>query len=208
MEHTRAILIWLAIGAALVLPIALAATSPLLAWRDAVYVFAGFAGIVALALLMVQPLLAGGYLPALSSRLGRRWHVWTGGGIAAAVIAHVAGLWITSPPDVVDVLLFRSPTPFSVWGVVAMWAVFVTAGIALARRKLRLRPALWRVLHFSLVIVIVAGTVVHAVLIEGTMEQVSKLALCAMVSVVSFLVILKHWPRSRGIGRRPDPNLR
>ena len=43
------------------------------------------------------------------------------------VIVHVAGLWLTSPPDVIDVLLFRSPTPFSAWGAIAMWAVFAAA---------------------------------------------------------------------------------
>ena len=33
--------------------------------------------------------------------------------MAVAVVIHVAGLWITSPPDMIDALLFTSPTPFS-----------------------------------------------------------------------------------------------
>ena len=113
MSPARKFLIWTALGAAIAVPIAAAATSPLLAWRDPVYIAAGFAGIVAMASLLLQPLLVGGYLPGLPAPRGRRVHRAIGGILVAAVALHVAGLWVTSPPDVVDVLLFRSPTPFS-----------------------------------------------------------------------------------------------
>ncbi len=63
--QARAILIWAILTAVVVLPIAVAATSPFLAWRDPVYIIAGFAGVVSMALLLLQPLLAGGYLPGL-----------------------------------------------------------------------------------------------------------------------------------------------
>ena len=172
-------LIWVALAAAICVPIAAAAASPLLAWRGPVYILAGFAGILALGLMLVQPLLIGGYLPGLSGRLGRRAHHWTGGALMVAVVIHVGGLWITSPPDMIDALIFASPTPFSPWGVIAMWAIFAVALLAALRR--RLRPRTWRVAHMLLAIVIVAGSVVHAVLIEGTMETVSKAALCALV---------------------------
>jgi predicted ferric reductase len=158
-----------------------AASSPLLAWRDPIYIAAGFAGVVALALLLIQPLLAGGYLPGLRMRLGRRLHAWVGAGLALAVVVHVAGLWLTSPPDVVDALLFRSPTPFSVWGVAAMWAVFATTLLAVLRGRLRFRLVVWRLCHIALAVVIVVGTVVHAMLIDGTMGVVSKSALSALV---------------------------
>ena len=49
-------LIWVALAAAIGVPIAAAAVSPLLAWRDPVYILAGFAGIIALGLMLVQPL--------------------------------------------------------------------------------------------------------------------------------------------------------
>ena len=65
--------------------------------------------------------------------------------LVVAVVIHVAALWITSPPDVVDALLFASPTPFSAWGVIAMWAVFAAALLAALRRRLRLRPRTWRI---------------------------------------------------------------
>ena len=129
----RPILTWVAVGAAVAVPGIVAATSPLLAWRDPVYIIGCFAGVAALAVLLLQPLLAGGYLPGLRARRGRSVHAWAGRALVAAVVAHVAALWLTSPPDVVDALLFRSPTPFSVWGVIAMWAVFATALLAALR---------------------------------------------------------------------------
>src|SRR5205085_5507837 len=88
---------------------------------------------------------------------------------------------MTSPPDMIDALFFSSPTPFSPFGVIAMWAIFAVALLASLRRRLGLRPRTWRIAHTLLAIVIVAGSVLHAVLIEGTMETVSKVALCALV---------------------------
>lgn len=176
----RAILIWVALAGVVLVPLVAASQSPLLQWRQPVYIAAGFAGVLALVLLVVQPLLAGGYLPGLSAMRSRFLHRWAGAFLVLVVIVHVAGLWITSPPDVIDALLFRSPTPFSVWGVLAMWAVFLSALLALFRKRLRLRPRTWRLAHTAFAFVIVAGTVVHALLIEGTMETTSKVALCGL----------------------------
>ncbi|WP_299809461.1 ferric reductase-like transmembrane domain-containing protein [uncultured Roseibium sp.] len=194
-RRARAVLIWAVLAAALLVPLAAAVASPLLQWRQPVYIAAGFAGIIAMGLLLLQPLLAGGALPGLAGVRGRRIHRWTGGLLVAVVIAHVGGLWITSPPDVIDALLFRSPTPFSVWGVIAMWAVFAAAVLAIFRRRLRLR--LWRRAHTALAVVIVTGSVVHALLIEGTMETLSKVGLCALVVAATVKVVadLKAWAR-------------
>lgn len=190
MGLARAILIWVALATALAVPVAVAAVSPLLAWREPIYIAAGFAGVVAMALLLMQPLLAGGYLPGLPARRGRRVHFWIGVGLVAAVVAHVLGLWVTSPPDVVDALLFRSPTPFSLWGVVAMWAVFATAILAAFRWRIRLRPKVWRLCHVTFAALVVLGSVAHAMLIEGTMGMVSKTVLCALVLAAAVKVIL------------------
>lgn len=179
MRPLRSALIWAALFTAMAVPVVIAAGSPLLAWRNSVYIAAGFAGIIALALLLIQPLLSGAHMPGLRPRLGRRLHAWVGAGIAAAVVVHVVGLWLTSPPDVVDALLFDSPTSFSAWGVVAMWAVFATALLAILRARLRLM--VWRLCHIILAVVVVVGSVVHALLIDGTMGTVSKAALCALV---------------------------
>ncbi|MBC7799415.1 MAG: ferric reductase-like transmembrane domain-containing protein, partial [Gemmatimonadaceae bacterium] len=153
-RQARSGLIWATLAAALTVPVVVAAASPLLAWRDPVYIVAGFAGVVALAMLLVQPLLAAGYLPGLRLRFGRRLHAWVGAGLVAAVTIHVAALWLTSPPDVVDALLFSSPTAFSVWGVVAMWAVFAAALVAALRGRMRLRLVVWRLIHIGLAVVI------------------------------------------------------
>lgn len=189
-KPVRPAVIWAALAAALAVPILVAATSPLLAWRDPIYIAAGFAGVVALALLLIQPLLVGGYIPGLRVRLARRLHSWVGAGLVAAVVVHVAGLWLTSPPDVVDALLFRSPTAFSAWGVIAMWAVFVTALLAVIRGRLRLM--VWRLCHIVLAVMIVVGSVVHAMLIDGTMGSVSKAVLCALVLAMAAKAIKSH----------------
>ena len=118
MGLARATLIWAALAAAVGVPIAAAAASPLLAWRDPLYILAGFSGIIALGLVLVQPLLIGGYLPGLSAYRSRRAHYWIGRALAVAIVVHVGGLWITSPPDMIDALLFTSPTPFSPFGVI------------------------------------------------------------------------------------------
>ncbi|MEM8842335.1 MAG: ferric reductase-like transmembrane domain-containing protein [Pseudomonadota bacterium] len=186
----------------MVLPIAVAASSPLLAWRDTIYIAAGFAGILAMALLLVQPLLVGGYLPGLTGPTGRRVHRWIGVLLVTAVAVHVAGLWLTSPPDVIDALTFTSPTPFSDWGVIAMWALFAAALMAALRGSLKIRPKLWRLGHTALVVVVVLASVIHAMLIEGTMGTVSKALLCllsvvALVKVIADLRIWTIFPRSR-----------
>jgi predicted ferric reductase len=187
MRLARVALIWAALATAVCVPIVAAAASPLLAWRGPVYILAGFAGIIALWLMLVQPLLIAGYLPGLSAYRGRRTHHWIGGALVVAVVIHVGGLWITSPPDMIDALLFTSPTPFSPFGVIAMWAIFAVALLAALRRRLGLRT--WRIAHMLLAIVIVVGSVVHGILIEGTMETVSKAALCALVLAATIKVM-------------------
>ncbi|MEX0347890.1 MAG: ferric reductase-like transmembrane domain-containing protein [Paracoccaceae bacterium] len=201
MNRIRAFLIWGLLALALAIPFAAAAASPLLAWRDPIYIAGGFAGVIAMALMLVQPLLAGGYLPGLPPIRGRRIHRWTGAALVLTVALHVAGLWITSPPDMIDALLFASPTPFSAWGVVAMWALFAAALLAALHRQLRLRPRTWRRAHTAFVIVAVVGSVVHALLIEGTMETASKIALCALVLAATAKTVrdLRVWAiRKRG----------
>jgi len=193
------ILIWVALSLAIGVPIAAAAGSEQLAWRGSLYILAGFAGIVALGLVLVQPLLIGGYLPGFPAYRGRRAHHWIGGALVAAIVIHVVGLWITSPPDMIDALTFSSPTPFSPFGVTAMWAIFAVALLAALRRRLGLRPRTWRFIHMPLAIVIVAGSVVHCLLIEGTMETISKAALCALVlaATVKVMIDLQVWRKRR-----------
>jgi predicted ferric reductase len=209
MRSARVPLIWAALAAAICVPIAAAAASPLLAWRGPLYILAGFAGMIALGLMLVQPVLIAGYLPGLSAYRGRRAHHWTGGALVVAVVVHVAGLWITSPPDMVDALLYASPTPFSPFGVMAMWAIFAVALLAALRRRLGLRLRTWRIAHMSLAVVIVVGSVVHVMLVEGTMETMSKAALCALILGAAIKVMTDLWllrkratPRGQGFARQ------
>lgn len=176
-----------------VVPLVAAAQSPLLQWREPVYIIAGFAGVLGMALILLQPLLAAGLIPGLAGARGRRVHRITGASLIAAILVHVGGLWITSPPDVIDALTFTSPTPFAPWGVVAMWGAFAAAALALWRK--RLGPRLWRPAHSTLVTVVVIGTVGHALLIDGTMENVSKatLALACLGATGLALARMKPW---------------
>lgn len=183
--------LWAVLCLLIGVPIVVAAQSPLLAWRSPIYIFAGFAGIGGLVLLLIQPLLARAALPGISMARARRAHQWAGVALTLSVILHVAGLWVTSPPDVFDALLFRSPTPFSVWGVAAMWALFIAAGLAVFRRRLRLNPRVWRKLHVGLAGVVTIGTVLHAVLIQGTMGTFSKWVLCLAVLTAAGAAV---WP--------------
>ena len=189
MNTARSYLQWLGLLLLVAVPVTIAATSPLLEWRQPVYIAAGFAGVFALVIMLFQPMLAAGLIAGVSMVRGRRWHRITGGLLLLLVLLHVVGLWITSPPDVIDALLFQSPTPFSVWGVIAMWALLIRALLVALRKRIALRPAVWRVVHKTLAVVIVAGTVAHAMLIDGTMGYWSKLVLCTCVAVISIAVL-------------------
>jgi predicted ferric reductase len=185
--------VWTIVGLAVTIPLVAAATSPLLAWRRPVYIVSGLAGVIGLAVLLFQPLLIGRMLPGLPPRRSRQLHRWSGALLVAAVVVHVGGLFITSPPDVIDALVFESPTAFSPFGVVAMWAVFATALLAACRRWLRLDPRVWRIGHTILAVVIVVSTVMHCLLIEGTMETVSRAVLCALIVMATAKVMADAW---------------
>lgn len=197
MPHSRQIIVWIGVALAVALPLGAAALSPLLAWREPVYIAAGFAGVAALCILFVQPLLIIGALPGLEGRKGRLLHPWLGCVLILAIVLHVGGLWITSPPDVVDALLLVSPTPFSAWGVLAMWAAFLAGLLAMLRRPLKLRWSNWRTAHMALTGCVVAGTIAHALLIEGTMEDITKIVLCLLVALVTTSTIVRTVQRQK-----------
>ncbi len=187
--------IWGAVIAGVLVPLVAVTQSPLLAWRDPIYILAGFAGVIGMTLLFLQPLLAVGALPGLPAPRGRRLHRVVGTALVAAIVIHIGGLWITSPPDVIDVLLFRSPTPFGIWGAIAMWGVFGTAIWAALRRPLKRRPDTWRKVHLGLACLIVTSTLAHALLIEGTMGLLSKWGLAGLVAGATAWAIWKNAAR-------------
>ena len=75
------------------------------------------------------------------------------------------------------------------------WIALTAALLAALRRRLRLEPRVWRLGHTTLAAVVVVGSVVHALLIEGTMGMVSKAALCALVlaATAKVMVDLRSW---------------
>ena len=159
----RPALIWAIVLLAGLGPLVIAVQSPLLAWRQGIYILAGFAGILGLGLLLLQPLLAAGLLPGLAAPRWRWVHRLGRIALTCCIALHVIGLWVTSPPDKVDALLFRAPTWFSVWGVLAMWLAFGAAGFGLMHRSLHIPPRIWRRAHGGLGIAVAALTVAHVV---------------------------------------------
>ncbi|QFT57242.1 hypothetical protein FIU94_00275 [Sulfitobacter sp. THAF37] len=181
---------WAALALVTLVPVGLIWTSPYLAGRAPVYVAAGVAGAAAMAVLLIQPLLAGNYMPGLTAARARRWHHRMGSLLVLAVAVHIGGLYLTSPPDALDALMLVSPTPFSIYGVTAMWALILTVLLVALRRFVPVRPLRWKLLHNALAAVVVVGSVVHALLIDGTMETVSKWILCIAICTVTTLAIL------------------
>lgn len=100
-----------------------------------------------------------------------------------------------------DALLFASPTAFTPFGVIAMWAILAVAVLAALRHRLGLRA--WRLVHLSLAVLIVACSVAHGLLIEGTMETVSKAALCLLVVAAALKAVIDT--RNALIAGRPRP---
>lgn len=184
------VLTWAGLFGIMATPVLLAAGSPYLTYRNLPYIVGGFAGIVCLALFVIQPLLGAGYLPGPDRTTERRWHRWVGTGIVLCVLLHVGGLYLTSPDDTLDALLLVAPTPFSVYGVLAMGGVVATAILVVLRRRSGLRYATWRILHNALAMIVVVATVIHALQIEGAMEIVSKWALCLAALVATGAVLL------------------
>ena len=181
---------WGGVVVVMIAPVVIAAFSPYLGSRDVSYIVGGFSGIVGLSLLVLQPLLPAGYLAGSKGPAGRRWHRWVGAAIVLAVACHVGGLYVASPPDTIDALLLVSPTPFSVYGVTAMWAVVATAILVLFRRRLGLRHSVWRLIHNGVGALVVVATVVHALQIEGAMEPGSKAMLCLAVIAATSVALL------------------
>lgn len=184
-------LLWPAITALVVWPVVAAAIDPLQRSRDALWVVGGLAGVVALALLLLQPLLAIGNKTGLQAGSARRWHRRLGMAAGCAVMLHVVALLIYSPEDIWDALLLEAPTPFSVYGVIALWSLLVSIGLAFAARRMRLATSAWRIAHSALALLITACGGTHALMIDGTMEPISKVVLVACALVATTVAIVE-----------------
>ncbi len=179
------------IAAAAITPVVIAAANPLLASRDAFWIVGGMAGIMALALLLVQPLLAAGALPGVLLLRRRQWHRWVGTLFAVLVTVHVGALYMSSPSDIADALLLVAPTPFSIYGVIGLVSVLGTLLLVALRARSGLRYVSWRLVHNALALVIVVSSIAHALLIEGAMGSLSKMVLCGLVLAVTLGVLAR-----------------
>ena len=166
------------VGMLLCVPVVLAMFSPYLAFRPAIYIIAGFAGILTLPLLAIQPILPTRMVD-LNPIRARRLHRIIGPVLILLTLVHIGALYLTSPTDAVDALLLRAPTLFSVFGVIALWALFITASLAMFRKSLPKR--LWNSLHLLFNVALSLSIVVHALQIEGAMEPVSKWIICSAI---------------------------
>ena len=74
-----------------------------------------------------------------------------------------------------------------------MWAAFGAAGLAVYRRRFKLHQ--WHLGHSALVAIVAIGTVIHALLIDGTMGTVSKtvLALACLGALALAVRRMKPW---------------
>jgi hypothetical protein len=75
-----AVLAWGSVAGVMIVPVCVAAFSPYLASRNMPYIVGGFAGIVGLSLLFLQPLLPTGYLAGSEGAQSfSRWRsMWAG----------------------------------------------------------------------------------------------------------------------------------
>ena len=181
--------VWLVVAGFVLVPIIVAAASPLQASRDAIWIVGGMAGVVAFAIMSLQLMLIGRFPPLSNSLHERSWHRWIGTAIVALVMLHVGGLCVTSPGDITDALLLVSPTPFALYGVIGLAGVILTAGLAPFCKRVGYRS--WQIAHQVLALIIIIGSVVHTLLIEGAMGETSKLVLCTFLVVATAGVVLK-----------------
>lgn len=191
VARPKILFVWGALLCFVFVPLIIAANSPLQAGRNIEYVLSSLAGILALTFLLMQPLLAARYLPGPSLPMMRRIHRIIGVCLILAVTIHIGGLYLTSAPDTLDALLLVAPTPFSVYGVIALWSVIITVFLVALRKRMKLKYSVWRIVHNALAVIIVISTIVHAVMIEGTMGQTSKYALCTAVLAATLIALYR-----------------
>lgn len=183
-------LLWGLTAGLVLVPVTLAALSPLQSGREFTYVIGALAGVLALSLLFVQPLLAAGFLSGLMPSIEKRWHRRLGVVLVSAVGLHILGLYLASPDDMSDALMLVAPTPFSLYGVIALLAVALLGLSAVIRPRLRSRLWLWKVAHSSLALIVVSASIVHAWMIDGTMNGLSKIISCVCIALATVAALV------------------
>lgn len=176
------------VAALILIPLAIAVINPLQTSRNFAYIIGGLAGICALCILLVQPLLAAGYLTHTRLTDSRRWHRRLGTSLIFLVALHVVGLYLTSPDDMSDALILVAPTLFSLYGVIGLWALALTALLVTLRKRLPFTDMIWKTMHNLLAVVVVISSVIHAVMIDGAMGVLSKQLLCICIVIATGVI--------------------
>lgn len=72
-----------------------------------------------------------------------------------------------------------------------MWATFTAAALAIFKRKLPMAAHLWRITHTLVTALVVVTSVAHAMLIDGTMGNVSKILLSIAIVMATLIVAIR-----------------
>ena len=180
-------LVWLASAGLVALPLLVAGTSPLQEGREPIWILGGLAGVAAMPLLVIQGLLPTGRLARLAPSL--RWHRVLGYGVLLAVLVHVGALYLYSPEDITDALLFLAPA-YSKFGVIAAWCLVFAVLVAVLRRRLGLGHATWRIVHGLLALITVGTAVAHTVMAYGAFDGVVETLTCVAALLATSLALL------------------
>jgi predicted ferric reductase len=116
----------------------------------------------------------------------------------ALVLAHVGALYLLSPEDTRFALSPDGPTRarMAVLGTVAL---VVVVGLGLARERLPMARATWRVLHAFFATLVLALGLGHAVLTDGALDGAGTVVLLVLGGVAAAGVAATQLRR----GRRP-----
>lgn len=184
----------LGLVAIVLLPVLLAALSPLQAGRAVPWVWGTLAGVLALSLVVVHVLLPTGWLNSFVGEHNLGWHRILGISITGLTLAHILGLYLYSPDDIGDALVLAAPT-YSRLGVLSAGCLVLSVVLAVTRRQLRLADADWKTIHSALAIAIVGTAVAHAVLLQGTLDGLAEGLVCGS-AIVAVCMAIAHWYRA------------
>jgi predicted ferric reductase len=162
VAERRALALGVAAAAVVATPVTLALTDRHLTNASTALVVSTSAGALAVSALAIQPLLARG------RRIAR--HQIFGSIVLVLVLVHVAALFVESPDDARFALSPDGPTRARM-ALFATVALFGVVALGALRTRLPLSPAVWRVLHAYLAVVVITLGIGHAVLTDGALDD-------------------------------------
>lgn len=196
MAERRTLALGVAAAALVATPLTLAVTDRHLANASTALVVSTSAGALAVSALAIQPLLARG------RRISR--HQIFGSIALVLVLVHVAALFVESPDDARFALSPDGPTRARM-ALFATIALFGVVALGALRTRLPLSPAVWRVLHAYLAVVVITLGIGHAVLTDGALDGAGTTVLLSLGALGLVGVAAAHVTRTR-LARRSPPS--